>query len=71
MPADLVQLTGGAPLDVFTNVALRMWPPVLHFKDRDRLVDAVVSAYRIIVIPYEEVRAECCVFGYLHFPVPA
>jgi hypothetical protein len=48
-----------------------MWLLVLHFEDRNRLVNAVVSAYRIIVIPYKEVRAECCVFGYLHFPVPA
>jgi hypothetical protein len=71
MPADLVQLTGGALLDIFTNVALRMWPLVLHFEDSNHLVDAVVSAYRIIVIPYKEVRAECCVFRYLHFPVPA
>ena len=71
MPADLVQLTGGAPPDVFADVALRMWLLVLHFKDSDRLVDAVVSAHGIVVIPHEEVRAECCVFGNLHFPVPA
>ena len=58
-------MTGGAPPDVFADVALRMWPPVLHFKDSDRRVDAVVSAYRIVVIPYEKVRAECCVFGEL------
>ncbi|KAG9195901.1 hypothetical protein G6011_01022 [Alternaria panax] len=30
-----------------------------------------MSAHRIVVIPHEEVRAECYIFGYPHFPVPA
>ena len=71
MSADFVQLTGGAPPDIFTDVALDVWPLVLCFQDSDRLVDAVMSAYRIVIIPYKEVRAECCVFRDLHFPVPA
>jgi hypothetical protein len=30
-----------------------------------------MSAYRIVIIPYKEVRAECCVFRDLYFPIPA
>lgn len=71
MPADLVQLTGSVLLNIFANVALCIQLLVLYFKNSDYLINAVVSAYKIIVIPYKEVRAECYVFKYLHFPIPA